>query len=86
MHRAPGPHKKGEGRCEAEHDGWTSKHGRRVRLVAAPADLLTPARVAVTLSAEELRAWCPDCCDHARRAQSKTATSAVPEQDGLFEL
>ncbi|WP_433340612.1 hypothetical protein [Streptomyces sp. CA-253872] len=77
------PHKKGAGRCEAEHDGWTSKHGRRIHLVAAPADLLTPARVAVTLPAGELRAWCPDCYDATRRAQRKAAGS-VPEQDGLF--
>ncbi|EFL01367.1 conserved hypothetical protein [Streptomyces sp. SPB78] len=81
------PHKKGEGRCEAEHDGWTSKRGRRIHLVAAPADLLTPSRVAVTLPAGELRAWCPDCYDHARRAQRKSATTcAVPEQDGLFDV
>ncbi|SCD49041.1 hypothetical protein GA0115251_109522 [Streptomyces sp. TverLS-915] len=81
------PHKKGGGRCEAEHDGWTSKRGRRIHLIASPADLLTPALLAVTLPAGELRAWCPDCYDATRRAQRKTAAALpTPEQDALFDL
>ncbi|MFE3497573.1 hypothetical protein ACFXOS_31640 [Streptomyces sp. NPDC059175] len=37
-------HAKGDGRCPHEHDHYTSKHGRRVRLMAAPVDPLASRR------------------------------------------
>lgn len=78
-------HAKTDGRCPREHDGYTSKHGRRVRLMAAPADVSTPPAQAVTLPASELRAWCPDCHTAAAR-KARTATAAPAEAPGLFDL
>ncbi|ASQ96253.1 hypothetical protein [Streptomyces sp. 11-1-2] len=78
-------HVKGKGRCPREHDQHASKHRGPVRLIAAPADPLTPALAAAKLPHRELRAWCPDCLTAARRR----ATAAVrnitpPQQAGLF--
>jgi hypothetical protein len=77
-------HAKTEGRCAREHDGYTSKHGHRVRLMAAPVDPLTQHSVAVTLPPGELRAWCPEC----HTAAARRARTAVPAEDapGLFDL
>ncbi|MFJ7968533.1 hypothetical protein [Streptomyces sp. NPDC096324] len=76
------PHAKGEGRCPREHDGYTSKHGHRIRLMAAPADPSMPPTRAVTLPPSELRAWCPECYTAAIR---RAAAPAV-EAPGLFDL
>ncbi|MFF7202053.1 hypothetical protein [Streptomyces sp. NPDC008141] len=78
------PHTRGEGRCPREHDSYTSKHGRRVRLMAAPADPSTPPTQAVRLPASQLRAWCPECYAAAIR-RARTATPAA-EAPGLFDL
>lgn len=79
-------HAKTDGRCPREHDGYTSKHGHRVRLMAAPADVLTPSTTAVTLPASELRAWCPEC--HTAAARKARSATAAPADDGpgLFDL
>ncbi|MEV4993181.1 hypothetical protein [Streptomyces niveus] len=71
-------HSRTEGRCPRYHGGT-------VALMAAPADPTTPERVAVTLPARSLRAWCPTCFTAAQR---RTAQSHVPsaEQPGLFDL
>ncbi|MEU4032951.1 hypothetical protein [Streptomyces collinus] len=80
------PHAKTDGRCPREHDGYTSKHGHLIRLMAAPADPATPSAVAVTLPASGLRAWCPDCFGAAiRRARAQTAPAAG-DAPGLFDL
>ncbi|MFJ7180987.1 hypothetical protein ACIQXA_32360 [Streptomyces massasporeus] len=79
------PHAKTDGRCPREHDRYTSKHGHLVRLMAAPADVLTPPVKAVTLPAEELRAWCPECHTAATR-KTRTATAPADEAPGLFEI
>ncbi|WP_340558939.1 hypothetical protein [Streptomyces sp. GSL17-111] len=78
-------HAKGGGRCPREHDRHASKHRGPVRLLAAPADPITPTRRAVALPVHALRAWCPDCLDAARRAALRTAP-ADPAQIGLFDL
>ncbi|MFI5661553.1 hypothetical protein [Streptomyces sp. NPDC051684] len=80
------PHAKGEGRCLHEHDGYTSKHGRRVRLIAAPADPLASAVAAAALPAGELVAWCPDCHTAAARRARRTAAAPAAEAPGLFDL
>ncbi|MFJ4036244.1 hypothetical protein [Streptomyces griseoluteus] len=79
------PHTKTEERCPREHDGYTSKHGHRVRLMAAPADPCTPLTRAVTLPASDLRAWCPECHTAATRRTRAQATPA-DAQGGLFDL
>ncbi|MFE4682578.1 hypothetical protein ACFRNJ_17330 [Streptomyces sp. NPDC056721] len=79
-------HTKGEGRCPHEHDGYTSKHGRRVRLVAAPADPLASAVTAAGLPSAELRAWCPDCLTAAARAARRQLPDTSMDQCGLFDL
>ncbi|MGW0930315.1 hypothetical protein [Streptomyces sp. NPDC002644] len=78
------PHDRTEGRCHREHDGYTSKHGSRIRLLAAPVDVRTPLAQAVALPPGELRAWCPGCFTAAQRA----ARRALPPADGpgLFDL
>ncbi|MFI1849705.1 hypothetical protein [Streptomyces sp. NPDC020480] len=81
------PHTKGGGRCAREHDQHASKHRGPVRLIAAPADTCTSARAAAQLPAAELRAWCPDCHDAARRAAQRAARTAPDtDQGGLFDL
>ncbi|MFE6620305.1 hypothetical protein [Streptomyces sp. NPDC057740] len=77
-------HAKGEGRCPHQHDGYTSKHGRRVRLVAAPVDPLASDVAAARLPAGELRAWCPDC--HTAAARRARATAPAVDVPSLFEL
>lgn len=80
------PHAKDGGRCPREHDGYTSKHGRRVWLLAAPADPLTTDAAAARLPADALRAWCADC-HTAAACLARGRLPAVPAgQDGLFEL
>ncbi|WP_151481443.1 hypothetical protein [Streptomyces albicerus] len=79
-------HAKGGGRCPHEHDHYTSKHGRRIRLMAAPADPLTPGTAAVRLPASELRAWCPDCHTAAARRARKQLPATPAEQCGLFDM
>ncbi|MFF4701398.1 hypothetical protein [Streptomyces chattanoogensis] len=76
------PHALSDGRCPREHDGYASKHGGPVRLMAAPADPRIPERDAVALPACELRAWCPGCYTAAR----KSAPAAGALQGGLFDL
>ncbi|MFE7174237.1 hypothetical protein [Streptomyces sp. NPDC057616] len=78
------PHRKGDGRCQHEHDHYTSKHGRRVRLLAAPADPLATAVAAARLAADELRAWCPDC--HTAAARRARAAAPVDDAPCLFDL
>lgn len=80
------PHTKGQGRCPHEHDHYTSKHGHRVRLIAAPADPLATAVTAAALHASKLLAWCPDCHTAAARAARRAASSPAAETPGLFEL
>ncbi|MHA5050275.1 hypothetical protein [Streptomyces sp. SD15] len=80
------PHTKGDGRCPHEHDHHTSKHGRRVRLIAAPADPLATDVAAARLPASELRAWCPDCHAGAGRLARKRLPAASNDQCGLFDL
>lgn len=78
------PHEKTEGRCPRTHDSYTSKHGSRVRLLAAPADPAAPLVNAVTLPPEDLRAWCPGCfADAIRRARLAVRPADGP---GLFDL
>ncbi|MEV5976136.1 hypothetical protein [Streptomyces sp. NPDC052114] len=80
------PHTKSQGRCPHEHDHYTSKHGRLVRLMAAPADPLTSTVAAASLPASELRAWCPDCHTAARRLAQKQQPTTAAGQCGLFDL
>ncbi|MEV5607142.1 hypothetical protein [Streptomyces sp. NPDC052225] len=80
------PHAKSGGRCPHEHDGYTSKHGRRVRLIAAPADPLASAVAAAGLPPEQLRAWCPDCLTAAARAARRHLPDTSTDQGGLFDL
>ncbi|MEU0894228.1 hypothetical protein [Streptomyces massasporeus] len=79
-------HTKGDGRCQHEHDHYTSKHGRRVRLMAAPVDPLATDVAAARLPASELRAWCPDCHGAAARRARKRLPAAPTDQCGLFDL
>lgn len=80
-------HKKGDGRCSRVHDQHASKHRGPIHLTVAPADPTTPAVQAVRLPAEQLRAWCPDCHDGARRAGNRAARSQPdPDQGALFVL
>ncbi|PWI43295.1 hypothetical protein [Streptomyces sp. ICBB 8177] len=78
-------HAKSEGRCPREHDAYTSRHGHRIRLMAAPANPATPAAVAVTLAPGELRAWCPEC-HTAARTRARTAVVRGDAAPALFEL
>ncbi|MGW7084884.1 hypothetical protein ACWGH2_15535 [Streptomyces sp. NPDC054871] len=80
------PHAKSAGRCPHEHDRYTSKHGRLVRLMAAPADPLTSVVAAASFPASELRAWCTDCHTAARRLAQKQQPAAASGQCGLFDL
>ncbi|MFE1992127.1 hypothetical protein [Streptomyces parvulus] len=80
------PHAKGEGRCPHEHDHYTSKHGRLVRLMAAPVDPLATDVAAARLPASKLRAWCPDCRAAAVRLARKHLPAAPTDQCGLFDL
>lgn len=80
------PHTKGDGRCQREHDHYTSRHGRLVRLMAAPADPLAADIAAARLPASELRAWCPDCHSAAARLARKRLPAASTDQYGLFDL
>ncbi|MGW6476693.1 hypothetical protein ACWGDS_01830 [Streptomyces sp. NPDC055059] len=80
------PHGKSEGRCPHEHDAYTSKHGHRVRLIAAPADPLATAVAAAALPASELLAWCAGCHTAAARAARRAASAPAVEAPGLFEL
>ncbi|WP_052847422.1 hypothetical protein [Streptomyces avicenniae] len=81
------PHKQGQGRCPREHDKHPGMHRAPVRLTAAPADPAVTGLAAARLPRGELRAWCPDCHDGARRA-AKRAARAEPDADqgGLFDL
>ncbi|MEU8028015.1 hypothetical protein AB0C13_05180 [Streptomyces sp. NPDC049099] len=78
------PHAKGNGRCQHEHDHYTSKHGRRVRLMAAPVDSLATDVTAARLPVGELRAWCPDC--HTAAARRARVTAPVDDAPVLFDL
>lgn len=80
------PHTKGDGRCQHEHDHYTSKHGRRVRLMAAPVDPLATDVVAARLPASGLRAWCPDCHSAAARRAKRQLPKTPVDQCGLFDL
>ncbi|MEU0059585.1 hypothetical protein [Streptomyces sp. NPDC006334] len=80
------PHAKDAGRCPREHDHYTSKHGRLVRLIAAPGDPLATDVAAAGLPAGELRAWCPDCHTAAARLARKRLPAAPKDQCGLFDL
>ncbi|GAB2887539.1 hypothetical protein [Streptomyces mayteni] len=80
-------HKKGQGRCPREHDQHASKHRGPVRLIAAPADPTLTGLAAARAERSQLRAWCPDCHDNARRgARKAAATAPVADQGGLFDL
>ncbi|MFB8417403.1 hypothetical protein ACFC63_18035 [Streptomyces albidoflavus] len=83
--RCGNAHRKGGGRCPLVHDGYTSKRGRRVHLAAAPPDPLTPLVQAVSLSAADLMAWCPDCHTGALRQARKDARRPDPDQGALFD-
>ncbi|MGW1917467.1 hypothetical protein ACWCQS_44110 [Streptomyces sp. NPDC002076] len=78
------PHAKTESRCPREHDGYTSKHGHRIRLMAAPADPCVPPVKAVTLPPSELRAWCPEC--HTAAVRHVRVSAPVDDEPGLFDL
>ncbi|MFJ6729637.1 hypothetical protein ACIQPQ_32540 [Streptomyces sp. NPDC091281] len=78
------PHNRDGGRCPREHDHYTSKHGRRVRLMAAPTDPLATDLTAARLPASELRAWCPGCHTAAARLARKRLPAASTDQCGLF--
>ncbi|MGW5099187.1 hypothetical protein [Streptomyces sp. NPDC004100] len=78
------PHIKGDGRCPHEHDHYTSKHGRLVRLMAAPVDPLATDVAAARLPVSALRAWCSDC--HTAAARRARATAPVDNAPGLFDL
>ncbi|MFF0033509.1 hypothetical protein ACFYS7_36165 [Streptomyces avermitilis] len=78
-------HAKSGGRCPREHDGYTSKHGHRVRLMAAPADVLMSPVEAAALPVGRLRAWCPECHTATAR-KARAATAPATEAPGLFEL
>ncbi|MEV5959620.1 hypothetical protein AB0M11_38770 [Streptomyces sp. NPDC051987] len=80
------PHAKDAGRCPREHDHYTSKHGRRVRLMAAPVDPLAAGVAAARLPASALRAWCPDCHEAAARRARKQLPAALADQCALFDL
>ncbi|MGW2043740.1 hypothetical protein ACWCPF_00955 [Streptomyces sp. NPDC001858] len=80
------PHNRDAGRCPREHDHYTSKHGRLVRLMAAPADPLATDVAAAALPSGELRAWCPDCHTAAARLARKQQAATLAEQGGLFDL
>ncbi|MEU6535878.1 hypothetical protein [Streptomyces sp. NPDC047000] len=80
------PHGRDGGRCPREHDHYTSKHGRRVRLMAAPVDPLASDVTAAALPASGLRAWCPDCHTAAARLARKHLPAACEDQGGLFDL
>ncbi|MFJ5775080.1 hypothetical protein [Streptomyces sp. NPDC093094] len=84
--RCGNPHSRDGGRCPREHDHYTSKHGRRVRLMAAPVDPLATDLTAARLPASELRAWCPDCHTAAARLARKRLPAAPKDQCGLFDL
>ncbi|MEU7051487.1 hypothetical protein [Streptomyces eurythermus] len=78
-------HSKAKGRCPRKHDQAASKHRGPVRLIAAPADPLTPAVLACRFPAHALMAWCPDCHTAARRHATATArTTPDPDQGALF--
>ncbi|WP_129286475.1 hypothetical protein [Streptomyces sp. GZWMJZ-114] len=79
------PHAKSEGRCPREHDAYTSKHGERVRLIAAPADPLTREVAAAATPVGALLAWCAPCHSAATRA-ARRAAAPVADVPGLFEL
>ncbi|MFD9880561.1 hypothetical protein ACFWZT_03720 [Streptomyces alboflavus] len=78
-------HAKSGGRCPHEHDTYTSKHGSRVHLMAAPADPLTAPVAAAGLAASELRAWCPACHTAAAR-RARREQPAPSDQGALFDL
>ncbi|WP_327401333.1 hypothetical protein OG194_14875 [Streptomyces sp. NBC_01288] len=80
------PHAKTDGRCPREHDGYSSKHGHRIRLMAAPVDPLVTGIAAARLPATELLAWCPDCHSAAARLARKQAPASSVDQGGLFDL
>ncbi|MFH9211444.1 hypothetical protein [Streptomyces globisporus] len=71
-------HTRTEGRCRHAHGG-------PVLLMAAPADLATPDRIAATLPAQDLRAWCPGCHTAAQRLAHRGSAHG-PRQPGLFDL
>lgn len=78
-------HKRGGGHCPREHDQHASKHRGPVHLIAAPADPATPVVQAAQLPLHQLRAWCPDCHDGARRASNRAARSQPDgAQESLF--
>lgn len=80
-------HAKAGGRCPREHGRHAGKHRGPIALSAAPADPTTPTTAVVQLPLKELRAWCPDCLDGARRATRRAARVDVdPGQPGLFVL
>ncbi|MFE6038760.1 hypothetical protein [Streptomyces sp. NPDC056452] len=70
-------HAQSGGRCPRQH-------GQQAPLMAAPADPTTPERIAVSLPANRLRAWCPGCHSAARRTAKRPVIEAL--QDGLFDL
>ncbi|MEU6160949.1 hypothetical protein [Streptomyces sp. NPDC047130] len=78
------PHERTAGTCARRHDSFSSKHGSRIHLIAAPADLSLPTAQAASLLPSQLRAWCPRCFSAARRAARRT--SAPEPGPGLFDL
>ncbi|MFF3062672.1 hypothetical protein [Streptomyces sp. NPDC057909] len=74
------PHTQSQQRCPRQH-GWQAP------LVAAPADPATPDRIAVTLPAGSLRAWCSTCFTAAQRlTQRSSAHTPAADQQALFDL
>ncbi|MFF3057011.1 hypothetical protein [Streptomyces sp. NPDC057909] len=70
-------HAQSQGRCPRQH-------GQQAPLMAAPAAPTTPERIAVSLPAAKLRAWCPGCHSAARRTTKRPVVEAF--QGGLFDL
>lgn len=76
-------HSKTQFRCDREHDQAGT------RLLVAPVDLALPATQAARLPHADLRAWCPDCHQLARRRQVAADTNRTRTEapsDTLFGL
>lgn len=68
-------HSRTEFRCDRTHDQG------RVRLLVAPADLALTPQQAARLTLPDLRHWCPDCYQMARRRHTAAAAHAARMQD-----
>jgi hypothetical protein len=67
-------HSRSEFRCPREHDR------DRVRLLVAPADPTLTTRQAARLTLPDLRHWCPECYQMARRRRTAAAAHVARMQ------